>query len=259
MNEQKLTLALNGLGVFDFQYFDKVSSTNDMALDWIASSPQEYAAVMADAQTAGRGRQNRRWVTTPGASIALSIIVYPSSVEQEELGLFPLAAGLAVAHAVENQGIKTVQLKWPNDVLIMQMKTAGILVETVWDGASLKGLVVGIGINVLADAVPPSDSLLFPATCIQSHADQEPDQITLIADTIANLQRIRKDLTSPDFVQRYTSKLAFRGQKVSIRESDAQITTGEIAGIDPSGQLCLRLDDGRIQTFPAGDVSLRPL
>lgn len=259
MDTRKLGQALNKVNITAFRFFEQVGSTNDLALDWLASGAPEYALVIADAQNAGRGRQGRHWVTTPGASIALSLILYPSQAEQEKLGLFPLASGLAVARAIEEIGVDQVQVKWPNDVLIKRMKTAGVLVESVWEGDRLHGMVIGIGINVQRKSVPAAVGLLYPATCIEDHTTVNVDVITLITGTISNLVHVRTGLLNSKFHENYTSKLAFLKEKVAIRDQVSQSSIGTLEGIDPAGQLLQRLDDGRLQTFAAGDVSLRPI
>jgi BirA family biotin operon repressor/biotin-[acetyl-CoA-carboxylase] ligase len=258
MDQQRLQTILDKHHIPACRYFDQVGSTNDIALDWLSSDAPEYALVLADAQTSGRGRNGRVWVTTPGASIALSIILHPSPAEQNQLGLFSLVAGLASVMAIESHCHGIVQVKWPNDILIARMKTAGILTETVWAGDQLKGLVLGIGINLLRTAVPPAAGLLFPATSLQDHADGPPDSLALLDTLLASLPVVRRQMLDQDFSHLYTSRMAFLNEPIALHTIEGVSFKGILQGIDPSGNILLENEGGQTRSFPIGDISLRP-
>ena len=258
MDRDKLHRTLNDVRVPDYRYYQEIGSTNDAAINWISDNAPEYALVLADAQTDGRGRNGRRWVTTKGASIALSIILYPNADEQLQLGLFSLASGLAVSRAIESQVKSKVETKWPNDVLIDRHKTAGVLAEAVWQDTRLKGLVIGIGVNLLKEAVPPAEELLFPATCLAVHSHHAPDAITLIAAIISNLKSCRQIMRQKEFITQYTQKMAFLNEGIVLRETDTQSVSGILKGIDAEGRLLMQTDNDPLQAFPIGDISLRP-
>jgi len=259
MNQHLLQTVFEKNNIPAFRYFDQVGSTNDIAIEWVSAGAPEYALVMAEAQTSGRGRNGRTWVTTPGASIALSIILHPSPAEQINLGLFSLAAGLAAARAIDILCDDVVQVKWPNDVLINRMKTAGVLAETVWEGNQLKGLVLGFGINLLHESVPPAAELLFPATCLQEHTSSQPEPLALIDALLASLARVRAEMLTEHFLHIYTSWMAYLNEPISLHPANASIINGTLHGIDASGYLVLQMENGELQSFPVGDISLRPL
>ncbi|MEN4100610.1 MAG: biotin--[acetyl-CoA-carboxylase] ligase, partial [Anaerolineaceae bacterium] len=118
---------LAGLPVSELRYFDSIGSTNDEALRWAEQGAPDAALVVADTQTAGRGRMDRRWVTRPGVALAFSLALRPTPVEASALGLFSPLGALAVAAALrENYGL-LAEVKWPNDVLLERRKCCGIL------------------------------------------------------------------------------------------------------------------------------------
>jgi BirA family biotin operon repressor/biotin-[acetyl-CoA-carboxylase] ligase len=239
-------------------YLPSTGSTNDDALQWLTEGAPEYAFVAADAQSAGRGRQGRRWISTPGASIALSIILRPTAEEQRQLGLFSLLAGLAAAQAISENCHAVVQVKWPNDVLIKRMKAAGILAEAHWENNALKGLVIGIGINLLKASVPQDAELIYPATSLEDHSEDVPDAAKVIDALLRSLLALRQDLCDPAFPQQYMQKMAFLNEAVNLHTAGSQTVHGIATGIDDAGNLILQTDAGATQAFPVGEISLRP-
>lgn len=258
MNETILNKILDKHHIPAYRYFEVTDSTNTQAINWISQGAEEYSLVIADAQTAGRGRSGRKWITTPDASIAVSIIIHPTTEEQDRLGLFSLLGGYALMATLNNQyGIRS-QVKWPNDVLIDNKKTAGILAETVWQGDKLQGLVLGIGINIKESSIPSTIDLLFPATCIQSHTKKEIEAESLLGHLMGNLTYLRKTMLMPPFIDQYKSNLAYMDQLISIDIGDKNLVSGVLHGINPQGELILIESSGNKRTFPIGDIKLRP-
>ena len=258
MDQETLNAIAAGHHLPACRYLQLTGSTNDDALQWLAEGAPEYAFVAADAQSAGRGRQGRRWISTPGASIALSIILHPTATEQRRLGLFSLLAGLAAAQAISENCHAVVQVKWPNDVLIKRMKAAGILAEAQWENNTLKGLVVGIGINLLKASVPPNAELIYPATSLEDHSKDVPDAARVMDALLRSLLAMRQNLCDPAFPQQYMQKMAFLNEAVNLHTTGSQTVHGIARGIDDSGNLILQTDAGATQAFPVGEISLRP-
>lgn len=261
MDQQSLNDQLAGLPVPQIRYDDVVGSTNDVALAWLADSAdaaQDGCLVIADRQENGRGRLGRRWVTRPGAGLAFSLIVRPSPHEVERLAGFSPLGAMAVSQALETAGLAP-QIKWPNDVLLNGRKTAGILVELSWTGEQLQGLVIGIGVNVSPESVPPAGELLFPATSVAEAAGRPVDRMQLLRDVLESLFAWRARLLSPEFLQAWEQRLAFRGEMVRVEETGRGSIIGQVAGIDSSGSLLLRAATGEITAVTVGDVHLRPL
>jgi len=257
MNEANLYRALTKLNIPDFRFFKETDSTNTQALNWVSQGAQEYSLVIAEAQTAGRGRNGREWVTTPRASLAFSIIIHPSIRERGKLGLFSLLGGRSVLNILEGHYHIKTQLKWPNDVLIENKKTAGILAESVWQGEELQGLVLGIGINLRMAGIPPSNQLIFPATCIEAHTAEKINPIETLVGIIEALVGLRKTLLSPVFIQSYENSMAYMDQIITLDAGKGEIYSGHLHGIDDHGKIIIRNADRTHQVFPIGDIKLR--
>lgn len=257
MQENEIKVAIDAIGITNYRFFNTIGSTNDEGVKWVDDGAPEYALIIANSQTAGRGRQNRKWITTPGSSIAMSVVLNPSEKETEKLSLFSLLGGLAVRDAINTlYGIQPA-VKWPNDVLINGKKCVGILAEAVWEQRSLKGLVLGVGINLCKAAIPVDANLIFPATCIQDHTSRHVDPIEIICATIEAVKTNRQLLLQKSFKKEYERHLAFIGECVTLQTADGQRFSGRLEGIDPTGNLLLELESGKRKAFTIGDISLR--
>src|ERR1041384_139030 len=207
--ELKKTLAKLPLG--EIKYFDSIGSTNDEALAWAASDAEDLSLVIADEQTAGRGRLDRKWFTPKGTALAFSLILRPTAAEKSYLSRIVGLAALAVVDALRTRGL-VAQVKWPNDVLLNGHKVAGILVESVWSGEEVDCVVIGIGINVLKEAVPPAEYLQFPATSLEESLGADVDREQILNDILAGLIALRPHLGSDPFMASWGNVLAYRGE-----------------------------------------------
>ena len=174
MDPQTLAACLAGLSVGEVRYFERLGSTNDEAATWAEQGAADMALVVADEQTAGRGRSGRTWITPPSAGLAFSLVLRPSGVERSE-HILPRLTGLgalAVTEALHKVYRLPAQIKWPNDVLIYNRKVAGVLVEAHWFGEELSAMILGIGINVaaasLSEVIQRESPLRFPATSVEN-------------------------------------------------------------------------------------------
>ncbi len=260
MNVQSLRSRLVGLPVPQIRAFEVIGSTNDEAVQWITDTEAEDGClVIANTQTRGRGRLKRRWVTLPDAALAFSLILRPRREEAERLSLFSPLGALGISKALEDHYDLRPQIKWPNDILLERRKVAGILVEVVWQGSDLRGVVIGIGVNVRPDAVPPADQLLFPATSVEQVAGQTVDRIELLRAILESIFYWRKQLLNETFFQSWEERLAFRNEWVRLEGTGKEPIEGEVVGIDPSGDLLLRNQEGEVSAVSVGDVHLRLL
>jgi len=252
-------MLLHDLPVGEIRWYDSLPSTNTCALEWLREFPREYALVVADQQTAGYGRNRRTWHSTAGASLTFSFILYPDRAEQDALPLFSALAALAVCEALTSYSSKIDgSVKWPNDVLLNEKKVAGILAEADWYGDMLMGLVIGIGVNIQAASLPPTEELLFSAISLEQALGQSIDRWDLLHRILAAFLSLRSIFPSPEFMDAWRHKLAFWGQAVSVSKMGKELQNGIFVGIDERGYLLLKEKSGRISTFPLGDVSLRP-
>lgn len=258
MDKNTFRKLLSDLPLKSQRYFDKIGSTNDEALAWATNHAPDLSIVYAGQQTRGRGRMGRQWFTPPGAGLAFSLVLRPKGIEYENIGLFSGLGAVAVVTALKKYGV-TAQIKWPNDVLINGRKVAGILVETVWMGENAESVVLGIGVNVAPESVPPPEALNFPATCVLSEAPMLVERFNLLRILLGELIAWRPKLASEAFLNAWDESLAFRGETVQVWSGEAEPIIGQVAGLETDGSLQLRLSDGEVRGVRFGEVHLRPL
>jgi BirA family biotin operon repressor/biotin-[acetyl-CoA-carboxylase] ligase len=258
MDEHAFRKLLSDLPLKSLRYFEQIGSTNDEALAWATEHAPDLSLIYAEEQTSGRGRLGRLWFTPPGTALAFSLILRPKGVERENISLFSGLGALALVTALKKYGV-AAQIKWPNDVLINRRKMAGILVETVWMGAEAESVVLGMGVNVAPESVPPPEVLNFPATCILSEAPASVERFDLLHTLLAEIISLRPALASDAFLRAWDESLAFRGETVRVWTGEAEPIVGQVAGLEADGSLRLSLSEGEIKNVRFGEVHLRPL
>jgi len=265
MNQNELKKALSKLPLGDVRYFDSIGSTNNEALAWATSGAKDLSLVIADEQTAGRGRLDRKWFTPKGTALAFSLILHPTADEKPHLTRTVGLAALAIADALRTRGLVS-QTKWTKDVLLNGRKVAGILVESVWSGEELDCLVIGIGVNVLKGAVPSAELLQFPATSLEESLGPHIEREKILHDILAGIIALRPHIGSNSFIASWEKALAFRGEQVQVEartelsqsEGSGTPITGKLLGLESDGSLRLSQEDGKSITVRFGDVRLRP-
>ena len=250
----KLTGLRFGLPV---HVYGRLGSTNDEARRLAQAGAPEGLLVIAEEQTAGRGRAGRRWLTPPGPALAFSLVLRPPAPAAEASRLSMLA-GLALCEAIERVAGVPVQLKWPNDILIHGQKAGGILLETALDAGTqqLDYAVLGIGVNV-AEA-PPPEAVDFPATALDAEAGRPVDRLDLLRAILERLEAHypRLEAGSGLLHTAWAARLAWLGESVVARTPDGE-TVGRAVGADEDGALLVVLDSGVRVRVTAGDVRLR--
>jgi BirA family biotin operon repressor/biotin-[acetyl-CoA-carboxylase] ligase len=233
-------------------YFATIGSTNDVAAS-LASDPESFGTVViADAQTAGRGRRGRTWFSPAGSGLYVSVILSPSRAASDPdraTRLLTLAAGVALAEGVERATGLAPAIKWPNDLLVGRRKLAGILAEAFGEA-----VVLGYGINVGPMAYP--SELRDRATSLETELGRPIERATVAAETLAALAARYDDLVSGRFDaildpwRRRTP--TSRGAHVAW-DTPAGPQSGITEGIDESGALLVRVAD-RVERIVAGEV-----
>jgi BirA family biotin operon repressor/biotin-[acetyl-CoA-carboxylase] ligase len=246
---------LGRLGV-SVTYFPVIGSTNDVAARLASQSDCEGAVVVADAQTAGRGRLGREWFSPPGSGLYVSVILFPGRAATDRrraVRLLTLAAGVALAEAVGIASGLAADLKWPNDLFLGGRKLAGILAEAT--GGAEDPVVLGYGVNVSAATYPAG--LNDRATSLEWELGRPVDRGLLFAETLAALARRYDDL----LVGRFDAILdAWRARAPSSAGATVRWTTvsgpmaGVTAGIDDDGALLVVVGD-RIERVVAGELT----
>ncbi len=257
MPEQNLKSYLDSLPLGGWRYEDTVGSTNDAALDWVEAGAPDLSLMVADQQTQGRGRFQRRWITNPGAALAFSLILRPTRREIGSLMRFSPLGALAIWQALRDSLGLSAEIKWPNDILLNQLKVAGILVENAWSGTALQAVIVGIGINIAPSAVPEPSELMFPATCLETVLGHPVERWSLLHDILESLITWRSHLDSDEFQRTWENHLAFKGKWVRISGSSGPDQIGQVLGLGQDGSLRLLSQSGIQFTVSVGDVSMR--
>ena len=215
------------------------------------------ALVIAEEQTAGRGRLGRRWVSEPGSGLYFSLILRPA-IRPADAAVCTLALGLAVSQAIRRCAGLACDLRWPNDVLISGRKCFGILSEMVEEEGRLEYLVAGIGINVNQERFPPD--LAATATSLRLQTGCEYSREALLAQFLEEADRHLAILLQSGpaaIVELFARASSYaRGKHVAVSNGASEMT-GETAGITPAGVLLLRRPDGSVAPILAGSV--RPL
>jgi BirA family biotin operon repressor/biotin-[acetyl-CoA-carboxylase] ligase len=257
MNQNELKKTLSKLPLGDVRYFDSIGSTNTEALAWATSDAKDLSLVVADEQTAGRGRLDRKWFTPKGAALAFSLIMRPAVEEKPFLTRIVGLAALAVVDSLQTRGF-IAQIKWPNDVLLNGRKVAGILVESVWSGEEVDSLVIGTGINILKGAVPSAELLQFPATSLEESLGPEVQREEILHDVLAGIIALRPHIRTDSFIKSWEKVLAFRGEQVQVEEGNGNSIMGKLLGLESDGTLRLSDEQGNSITVRFGDMRLRP-
>ena len=247
------------------EYQPAVGSTNDVAKQLGASGAPEATLVIADQQISGRGRWGRAWWTPPGTAIAMSLLLRPQFPATLAYRLTMLS-GLVAAQAVEQVTGLRVGLKWPNDVVIEQeaggkrqqapiLKLGGILTETSISGQDIEFAVVGLGLNVNVDFRGRDD--LPEATSLMMQLGHQVDRLAILRALVERFaaryavidrdERLRAD---------WSARLTTLGRQIIARRG-AESIAGLAEGVDESGMLLIRTDDGTFVRVNAADVTLR--
>jgi BirA family biotin operon repressor/biotin-[acetyl-CoA-carboxylase] ligase len=256
MDERTFRKTLSNIPLGGLRTFEQAASTNDVALAWATEGAPDLALVYAEEQTSGRGRGDRRWFTPPGTALAFSLVLRPFPGEEQSVPLFSGLGAIAVCEALGMRGLRP-EIKWPNDVLLNRRKVCGILAETVWMGDNADSIVLGIGVNVKPEAVPPTDQLNFPATSIETEMGKSVDRLTLFSDVLQGLIYWRSLLTQDIFPNAWENYLAFRGEQVEIRVEGVPTRRGQVEGVERDGSLRLLSQEGQVFTVQFGEVHLR--
>ena len=235
------------------RHFTTTASTNEAARLWARDAAPHGAAVSADAQSAGRGRRGRSWLSPPGRGVYLSVIWRPD--DETAPGRFTILAALAMANAVTEMSGKHAHFKWPNDVLMNGRKIGGVLCEAEWKDGRLDFVIVGIGLNVRHEADELPDRPIFPASSLLL----ETGVLFEIEDTTQACIDALKVLWERYACGEWDSlRNEFEARCEGIGEL-VQVTTetgkyfGIARGVDGDGNLLVATSDG-VRRVVAGDV-----
>lgn len=239
------------LGPRPFRFFEQIGSTNDHAREWLTQGASTGACVIADQQVSGRGRMGRAWQTPPRSALALSVVLRPTA---QALPYITMLGALAVAQTAQQFGADAVGIKWPNDVLLMGRKVCGILAEADWQQQTLRGVILGIGVNVRVDFhdTPLHDTAISLEDALHTRIDRTALLVALLDRIDAGAGLLARDAHA--LYAAWRGHLVTLGQQVSITYG-ATTYTGRAVDALPDGALVIESADGTRHTVYAGDVS----
>jgi len=236
-----------------FHYTAVTGSTNTDALAAARAGAPHGSVFFTDEQTAGRGRGDHGWQSAAGQGLYVSLILRPS-IAVADMPLIPLVAGLAAAQAIGITAARQVDLRWPNDLLIGDRKTGGILVESKTESGAPGFAVVGVGINVHQRSFDPD--LSTPATSLSIEAGRTISRHALLISLLESLQHETWALQDPGLRAAITARVAFMSSWISNRRVEVhgpQACIGTTAGLDEHGFLLVRTKNG-IVTVQTGGI-----
>jgi len=233
-------------------YYPSLTSTMEVAKQEAQLGAVEGTIVVAEEQTAGRGRIKRVWLS-PKGSIALSVILYPSVVNLSSLIML---ASLAVVHSIETvTGLKS-QVKWPNDVLVNGRKVCGILIESSVRGNIADYAIIGIGVNV---NIRLSDfpEILSTATSLSDEMERDVSRLSIMRRLLVEMERLYLTLQAGGSIyEEWRDSLVTLGRRVRVK-SGKTAHEGVAESVARDGSLLLRCLDGSLSKIVAGDATLR--
>jgi BirA family biotin operon repressor/biotin-[acetyl-CoA-carboxylase] ligase len=237
------------------RYLTSTSSTNDALKRMAAEGAPEGTLVVADEQTAGRGRLERKWVAPPGTSILLSILFRPGTEMQVSPLQYTIVCSLAVRDAVRERLALELGLKWPNDLVYQDRKLGGILTEIETGYSGVAYVIVGIGINANWD--PSGAEFDQPATSLCNLVGKPVSRAELLRAIVGRIAERYAALRADESpVKEWEIALDTIGKAVVV-ESPGERLEGFAVGVDADGALMVRSADGSLHRVMAGDVRVR--
>jgi BirA family biotin operon repressor/biotin-[acetyl-CoA-carboxylase] ligase len=237
-----------------FLHFFKTDSTNRVALELAFAGEEEGAVVLAEEQTAGRGRAGRKWHSEVGSGIYVTVLLRPR-LSPVQAPLLTILAGLSLHAAILAQTGLNTELKWPNDILIGGKKLGGILTEMHAEPTQVRFVIVGIGVNVNQEKFPPELSSI--ATSLRKESGNFHSRLELLVRLLREFEsdynRFLRE--GPAYVvERFGEVSQFASGKRVHVDTGRETYVGITSGLTTDGLLRVKKEDGQVITIIAGDV-----
>lgn len=235
--------------------FSTLPSTNEyLAKCLLSERPAEGTAIVADHQTAGRGQMGNTWDTEPGLNLTLSVVLYPVFLLARDQFDLNQTIALAVRDAIASFTEKSVQIKWPNDILIGKRKICGILIQNSLSGPNIQSSIIGMGINVNQEQFPGP---LYRASSLCLETGRKVDLNELMITLFSYLESWYLKLKQ-GYIQEihgaYLEHLFRRGERQLYAYPDGRQFYGTIIGIDPYGKLMVETG-GQVKLFDIKEIT----
>ena len=238
-------------------YYERLGSTNTTISELAVEGTKHGTVVVADCQTAGKGRRGRLWESPQEDNIYMSILLRPG-FEAAKAPMLTLVMAHSVAKVLAARGFSDVQIKWPNDLVLSGKKVCGILTEMYLQGSEIDYVVVGVGLNVNTASFP--EALVDKATSLFLECGKHMKKEELIVDIVETFMEEYSQFANKgdlEFLQEeYNSMLVNRGREVLILEPSHEYPAFAL-GINQLGELIVRREDGTETNVFAGEVSVR--
>jgi BirA family transcriptional regulator, biotin operon repressor / biotin---[acetyl-CoA-carboxylase] ligase len=268
LGRREIATAIHGRFGTPLRLLESIDSTNDEGLRWARQGAPEGALVVAEHQTAGRGRSGRTWIDSPGSLLMFSLLLRPPAGDPGT-SLLTTALGVACAEAVEAVTGVSPLLKWPNDVTVGGRKLAGILLDAHTRAGAVEVVVAGCGINfgwrrsempgeIAAGATSVAEELAATHAPGEPGGAGRPTRAALLAAVLASYERLVDSLRSgrsDAVLGPAASRSAILGRRVTVRLSGEETLEGVATRLLPSGALEVRAGDA-VRALEVGDVVL---
>ncbi len=237
-------------------FFELVGSTNDAAHDLARGGAQDGLLVVADEQTAGRGRLGRGWWAPRGTCLLMSLVLRPG-LPLARAGQLTMCLGLGAVEGIAAQTGATAVLKWPNDLLLRGRKLGGMLTELDTTGGGLNYAVLGLGLNVNVSFDQPAapEGLAETATSLMASTGREIDRLALLAGILQRTEEwYERTVRGMPPHEAWAQRLDTLNRRVIVSMVMGRLE-GVAAGVTPEGALLVRDDEGVMHTVWSGDVT----
>lgn len=241
----------------DYFYYREIDSTNNRALELAADGYPEGTVVVAETQTAGRGRRGRTWYSPPRHGIYLSVILRPQ-LPVREIPRVSLVIGVAVAETLEAAFQLPARIKWPNDILINNRKIAGVLSEVVTGSQGIDCIVTGIGLNINNPLQDFPGDLRTAPTSVLAEKETPVSRVRVLQELLMHLETRYYQLLEGNFngiLDKGKSLSTVIGKEVEY-DSQNGLAIGQAVDIDDNGFLLVKDKWGKIHTVTSGEVYL---
>ena len=236
--------------------FERVGSTNDLAHEHAVAGAGDGLLILAEEQTAGRGRLDRSWWAPPGACLLMSLLLRPA-LPLPRAGQLTMCLGLGAAEGIAEVAGVDARLKWPNDLLVGGRKLGGMLAETHAEDGRLRHAVLGLGLNVNVDFArdgAPADVAAL-ATSLLLETGQAVDRVALLAAILSRAERwYDAALAGESPGEAWAARLDTLGRRVRVTLTAGELE-GVAVGVSPEGALLVREDGGATRAVWSGDVT----
>ena len=234
--------------------FDKIDSTNSYTKKLVVGSEQHGSVIIAETQTAGRGRLGRSFFSPHGAGIYMSIILRPK-IDINKTLLITTMAAVALCRAIDNICDVNTQIKWVNDIYIKNKKLCGILAESIIDPTNgERAVILGIGVNVTTNAF--DEDIKDIATSLLEHTKKDINRNELIAEILNEFESVYDNLPDCDFIDEYKKRSCVIGKELFLIRAGEKRKAFAL-DVDKDGALIVRNENGETERINTGEVSVR--